>query len=394
MRIVINGAGVAGPALAYWLARAGHGVLLVERAPRLRTGGYVVDFWGAGYDVADKMGIVPELHAQGYQVGEVRIVDEDGRRRGGFSTRDIARLTGGRFTSLRRSDLAATIVRALPAGVELRFDDSIAGIVDDGRQVAVTFERGPACVADLVVGADGLHSRVRELVFGPEDRFEHFLRYHVAACEVAGYRPREELVYVSHSAPGLQLSRFSLRDDRTMFLFVFHDERLAAPVPSDDHARRETLATVFSKVGWEAPAILREMRRAPELYFDRVSQIRMPTWHRGRTVLLGDAAACVSLLAGEGTGLALAEAYLLAHELGTGDADPGPALQRWETRVRELVARKQRAAAGFAATFAPRTRAGLFIRDLGSRLLGVRWVADLAFGRTLGDEISLPPWKG
>lgn len=193
LRIVINGVGVAGPALAYWLNQSGHEVLLVESGPRLRTDGYIIDFWGLGYDIAERMGLVDEIRAPGYQVREVRYVDRHGRKRGGFDVDVFDRITKGRFTSVRRSDVSATLYRAIEGKVETLFGDSIAGIEDTRHCVRVSFDHASAREVDLVIGADGLHSRVRQLVFGPESDFEVSLGYHVAAFEVAGYRPRDEL---------------------------------------------------------------------------------------------------------------------------------------------------------------------------------------------------------
>lgn len=389
MRIAINGAGIAGPALAYWLRRSGHQVLLVEEAPRLRSGGYIVDFWGIGYDIAEKMGLIPRIRELGYQVRDVRFVDRRGRKRGGFSARVFDRTTGGRFTSLRRSDLAATICHALDAEVETIFGNSVTSIEDDGRSVLVGFAHGAPREVDVLIGADGLHSRVRELAFGPEARFEVSLGYHVAAFEVGGYRPRDELVYVSHGVPGRQISRFSMRDDRTLFLFVFRDEYLAAVNPSTESERKAVLKHVFADVGWEGPRILAAMESSGELYFDRVSQIRMDGWARGRTALIGDAAACVSLLAGEGTGLAMAEAYVLAGELHACGADHVAAFARYQDALMPFLRRKQQAAAKFASSFAPRSALGLAFRNLVTRLLGVPFVADFFIGRDLRDEIRL-----
>ena len=232
MRIIINGAGIAGPTLAYWLRQASHEVLLVEAAPQLRRDGYVIDFWGAGYDVAEKMGLLPRIRDLGYQVREVRFVDRHGRKRGGFSSEVFRRLLNGRFTTLRRSDLAATIYGALEGTVETIFGDSVASIEETGHGVRVRFDHASPREADLVVGADGLHSRVRRLVFGPDAGVEVSLGYHVAAFEVEGYRPRDELVYVSHGAPGRQISRWSMRDDKTLFLFVLRDEYLPRERPT------------------------------------------------------------------------------------------------------------------------------------------------------------------
>ena len=168
MRIIINGVGIAGPTLAYWLRKSGHEVLLVEAAPQLRTGGYVIDFWGVGYDIAEKMGLIPRVRELGYQVREVRFVDRNGHKCGGFPVDAFSRLTKGRFTSLRRSDLAVTIYQSLNGEVETLFGDSVSGVEDGGHCVRVSFDHAAPREADLVIGADGLHSRIRQLAFGPE----------------------------------------------------------------------------------------------------------------------------------------------------------------------------------------------------------------------------------
>jgi 2-polyprenyl-6-methoxyphenol hydroxylase-like FAD-dependent oxidoreductase len=353
LKIVINGVGVAGPTLAYWLHKSGHEVLLIEEAPQLRSGGYVIDFWGIGYDIAERMGLIPRIRELGYQVKEVRFVDSHSRKRGGFGTGVFMRMTSGRFTSLRRSDLAATIYQALPGKVETIFGDSVAAIAEEGDGVLVTFEHSAPQHVDLVIGADGLHSRVRQLAFGAEANFAVPLGYHVAAFEVEGYRPREELVYVSHSMPGRQVSRFSLRQDRTLFLFVFRNEYLPANHPVDDQERKAALHTIFADANWECPQILSAMQDVKGVYFDSVSQIRMNRWTSGHTALVGDAAACVSLLAGEGTGLAMAGAYVLAGELHSCGDDHRAAFARYEARMMPFLQRKQASAAKFARSFAP-----------------------------------------
>jgi 2-polyprenyl-6-methoxyphenol hydroxylase-like FAD-dependent oxidoreductase len=393
MRIAINGIGIAGPTLAYWLARSGHEVLLIEAAPQLRGGGYVIDFWGVGFDIAEKMGLIPRLLELGYQVEEVRFVDQHGRRRGGFSTEIFQRMTQGRFTSLRRSDLSATIYAALDRRVETLFNDSIAGIEEQGSGVCVSFDHASPRNFDLVIGADGLHSRVRELVFGPEKTFEKQLGYHAAAFEVKGYRPRDELVYLGHGVPGKQIFRFSMRDDRTLFLFVFLDRYLAGKSCTSNTGRKATIGSIFGDVEWECPRIFEAMADVEDIYFDCVSQIHMANWTKGRTALVGDAAACVSLLAGEGTGLAMAEAYVLAGELHRGDGNPATAFARYEALLMPFLARKQQAAAKFAPSFAPQTAFGIKFRNLATRLMRLPFVADLMFGQDLRDDIELPDYR-
>jgi 2-polyprenyl-6-methoxyphenol hydroxylase-like FAD-dependent oxidoreductase len=390
MEIAINCAGIAGPTLAYWLSEVGHDVLLVEQAPALRSGGYVIDFWGLGYDIAEKMALIPQIKALGYQVQEVRFVDAKGRESGGFQADVFERMTGGRFTSLRRSDLSATIFGALDGRCETRFGDSIAGLEERDDHVLVRFEAAAPREFDLVIGADGLHSRVRELAFGEESTYEFELGYHVGAFELEGYAPRDALVYVSHGLPGRQVSRFAMREIRTLILFMFRDEFLPESRPVDDAERKAALRQVFGDTGWECPQILDAMKRVEEIYFDRVSQIRMPCWTKGRTALLGDAAACVSLMAGEGTGLAMAEAYVLAGELERCGGDYAAAFARYETLLMPFLAQKQRSAAKFASAFAPKTALGLNVRNLVSRLLGIPAVADYFVGRDLRDNLELP----
>jgi 2-polyprenyl-6-methoxyphenol hydroxylase-like FAD-dependent oxidoreductase len=392
MRIIINGAGIAGPTLAYWLRQAGHVVLLVEAAPELRRGGYVLDFWGLGYDIAEKMGLLPRVRKLGYQVREVRFVDRHGRKCGGFPAHAVSRLTNGRVTTLRRSDLAATIYGALDGAVETIFGDSVASIEEAGACTRVGFDHAPPREADLVIGADGLHSRVRRLAFGPQAEFEVSLGYHVAAFQVEGYRPRDELVYVSHGVPGRQISRWSMRDDKTLFLFVFRDQYLTTDSPSTEQERKSVLTKVFADVGWECPRILAAMANVSSIYFDRVSQIRMDRWTKGRTALIGDAAACVSLMAGEGAGLAMAEAYVLAGELRICGSDYGTAFARYRERMMPFLRRKQESALKSASSFAPKTAFGITFRNLVTRLLQFPLLAEFLFGRELCGEIKLPDY--
>lgn len=394
MRIAINGAGVAGPTLAYWLMRYGHEPVLIEAAPRLRSGGYVIDFWGKGYDIAEKMGLVPRLRELGYQVGEWRLVDSKGRRIGGLNTNAfLEKSLNGRVTSLRRSDLARTIYETIENDVEIIFEDSIASIDEGGGGVNVTFDHAPPRDFDLVVGADGLHSRVRRLAFGPDGGREAFLGYHVAAFDLDGYRPRDELVYITHGVPGRMVSRFSMRGDRTLFLFVFHDEHLRDKHPADDAGRKAALRQVYADVGWEAPDILKRMDAADEIYFDRVSQIRMERWTSGRMALVGDAAACVSLLAGEGTGLAMTEAYVLAGELHRAGGDHATAFERYEQLLMPFLRRKQKSAADFAGAFAPRTAYGLAFRNFVTKLMRLPVLAEWLMGRDLRDDVDLPDYE-
>jgi 2-polyprenyl-6-methoxyphenol hydroxylase-like FAD-dependent oxidoreductase len=388
--VLISGAGIAGPTLAFWLHAAGFEPTLIETAPALRRGGYVIDFWGLGYDIAERMGLLPEIQRVGYHMREMRIVDHRGRRVAGFGTGVLSALTGGRFTTLARSELSRLLFAQIRGASEVIFDNEIVGLDERADGVTARFKRGGDRRFDLVVGADGLHSRVRKLVFGPQDQFEKQLGYAVAAFEAKGYKRRDEDVYVLYGRPGQMLGRGTLRDDRALFLFVFTNDR--GVLPPTRELQQQMLRDRYADAGWECQAVLDELPRADELYFDRVSQIRMPRWSRGRVALVGDAAFCVSLLAGQGSALAMISAYVLAGELARARDGYQEALDRYETLLRDFIASKQRAAERFASAFAPRTKLGLAFRNLMIRASAIPGLARMAVGRDITDKLQLPDY--
>jgi 2-polyprenyl-6-methoxyphenol hydroxylase-like FAD-dependent oxidoreductase len=392
MKVAIVGAGIAGPTLAYWLWRYGHEPTLIEKAPSLRTGGYVVDFWGGGYAVAERMGLTAELHATGYVVHDVRLVDRYSRKVGGFSADLFRRNVDGRFVTVPRGDLAAMIYRSIGHHVETLFGASVSAITQDASGVRVTLEHGQPRLFDLVIGAGGIHSPVRGLVFGPESRFETDLGYRVAAFKADGYQPRDELVYLAYNSPGRMVARFAMRGQKTLFLFVFSTDHMGGPDPQDLSEVKTTLGQVFGNAGWECPEILPSLDGASEVYFDRVSQIVMHHWSEGRVALIGDAAAAVSLLAGEGAGLAMVQAYVLAGELSRASADHCEAFRRYERQLRPIVEARQRSARGFASVFAPKTSLGLWTRNQASKLLNIPQLADWVVQREFRDDIALPEY--
>lgn len=392
LRVLISGAGIAGPTLAYWLARYGATPTIVERAPALRTGGYIIDFWGAGFEVAGRMGLVAELVRAGYMMEEVRAVDRTGRRVAGFPAAAFERATGGRYVSLPRGDLAAAIYRALGGSVETIFGDSVRRLEPRRDGVRVELASGAVREFDLVVGADGLHSRVRALAWGDEAQFERYMGIKVAAFETQGYRPRDELVYVMFTEVGQQVGRFSMRGDRTMFLFTFADPNGGGD--GDIAAQKATLRRRFGQSGWECARILDALDEAPDLYFDRVSQVRLEPggWAKDRVTLVGDAAWCVSLLAGQGSALAMTGAYVLAGELYRARGDYASAYRQYEARFAPFIRGKQDAARRFAGSFAPRSARSLWLRNRIMNLLAIPVVARLAVGREFADRIELPDY--
>jgi len=391
--VLISGAGIGGPTLAFWLKAAGFEPTLIEHAPALRAGGYVIDFWGLGYDIAERMGLADDIDRIGYHMREMRIVDDLGERVTGFGTKIFHELTGGRFVTLGRSDLSRLLFEKIKGTTEIIFGNEIVGLQEHTDCVQVQFKHAGERRFDLVIGADGLHSNVRRLVFGPEDRFEKQLGYMVAAFEVRRYRPRDEDVYVIYSKPGRMLGRFALHDDRTLFLFVFAADVDPLPAMLDLPAQKAMLRESFGEGTWERTRILAELDRTQDLYFDRVSQIRTNSWSRGRVALAGDAAFCVSLMAGQGSALAMTAAYVLAGELAKASGQHEVAFGKYEELLRAYIEMKQRGAERFAAAFAPKTRWGLFLRNQVIKAFAIPGLARLAFGRDLIDTLQLPDYR-
>jgi 2-polyprenyl-6-methoxyphenol hydroxylase-like FAD-dependent oxidoreductase len=387
---LISGAGIAGPAAAYWLNRAGWKTTIIEHAPRLREGGYVIDFWGLGYDLAERMGLSGQIEEAGYHVRELRVVGERGQRVAGFGTGVFNELTGRRFVTLARSDLSRMLVGAATPQTELLFGDEIIAIRGQGEDGAhVGLRSGAERHFDLIVGADGLRSGVRRLAFGPDAQFEKPLGYAVAAFEVRGYRPRDPDVYLIYGQPGRMLGRFTLHEDRTLFLFVFAFDGAVPETPGEQKA---LVSGLYRDGGWEVGQILEQLDQTDELYLDRVSQIIAPVWSKGRVALVGDAAFCVSLLAGQGSALAIIAAYVLAGELARAEGRIEVGLANYEARLRRYIETKQAGAVSFAGAFAPRTRFGLWFRNLVTQSLGIPGFARLVIGREIMDRLPLPDY--
>lgn len=391
MKIAINGAGVAGPTLAYWLKHYGHEPILFEKAPALRTGGYVIDFWGTGYDIADKMGIIPKMLEDAYIMERLRTVTAGGYTTSSLNVRRFMELNNGRYMSIARSDLAKSIYNTCD-GIETKFATSVTGFEDQDDKIQVQLSNGKTEDFDLLIGADGLHSHVRELAFGQQENFENHLGFYVAAFTLRNYQPRDELTYLSHTVPGKQVSRISLRNNETLFLFIFA-KNLVSKQPANEAEEKAMLRDVYGDMGWETKAILSRMSEVENIYFDRISQIKMPNWTKGRVALLGDAAACASLLAGEGTGLAMTEAYVLAGELHRANGDYRQAFQAYQTRLHPLLLEKQNAALKFAGFFAPKNWLSLIVRDTMTNVASLPILGQMMLGSMFNDNFELPNYE-
>jgi 2-polyprenyl-6-methoxyphenol hydroxylase-like FAD-dependent oxidoreductase len=351
MNVLISGGGIAGLTLAFWLNRLGQRPTVVERSPWLRDDGYMIDFFGPGYDVAEKMGLLADLQSLHHRIPRVVIVDAAGRERAAVRTDALRKLLDWRHFNFMRGELERLLHTTVADHVPVRFGASVASFDQDERQVHVRFADGTSGDFDLLVGADGLHSHVRQLAFGDESQFTRFLGYYTAAFilgEPLG--PRD--AFTTLSARERQVSIYPIPVDRTATFLIHKAHRVLEHISPD--VAREELQTAYGDLGWVVPELLQRAQDVPDLYFDSVSQVVMPSWSAGRLTLVGDACGCVSLVAGQGASMAMAGAYILARELASGD-DVAAALARYERLVRLVVEQKQRAGKRFARWVVPDT---------------------------------------
>jgi 2-polyprenyl-6-methoxyphenol hydroxylase-like FAD-dependent oxidoreductase len=384
---------VAGQALAYWLRRFGFTPVVVERAPAPRDGGQAVDLRGAAIEVARRTGILDAARAARTDTRGMSYVNSAGKR--------LASLNGAfgvidpEDVEIVRGDLVSILHEAARNDVEYVFDDSVSSLTDAADGVTVTFERSAPRTFGLVVGADGLHSRVRDLAFGPESRFISHLGLYLCVFTIPNDLELDhwQLIYVT---PGKSVTVTSARENReARAIFFFGSEPLEVDY-RDRGQQQKLLATAFAGEGWEVPRLVTAMRDAPDFYFDPVSQVRMDSWSAGRVTLVGDAGYCPSPLSGQGSSLALVGAYVLACELRAADGDHQDAFAHYQQRMQDFVSRNQQIAIGNAKRFIPTSRRAIWLQNQSIRALpympGKNWILSLATKgvKEAANAITLP----
>ena len=362
--ILISGASIAGPAAAFWLTRYGMNVTVVEKTESLRGGGYPIDIRGSAVEVVKRMGLYERLKLSHVDTRTLEFVDQQGERIAMMAPEDIAGGERGSDIEIRRGDLAAALYEATRDRVTYKFSDSIEKLDEKDDGVEVPFVSGDVEKYDIVIGADGLHSNVRSLVFGPEHQFERYLGFCFAGFTMAnsfglahgGTNYTVLGKWAGIFAPGTT--------DRVFGLLVFRYPESPFKTPISDHDKRDLTARMFREdKNWHVPLLVDEMLKADDLFFDAVSQIRMPAWSSGRVVLTGDAAHATSFLSGQGSSCALVSAYLLAGELAS-RASYQEAFAAYERVARPFIEGNQDLVSEGRTTMMPKTQEELDARNL------------------------------
>lgn len=392
--VLISGGSIAGPAFAFWLARHGFRPTIVERGAAPRPGGQAVDLRGASRKAVERMNLLDQIKAVRLKERGMAYVDDRDRRRAEI---DVDMFDGAGPVAdieILRGDLAEILINASVPDTEYVYDDTITSMTEHEGGVTVTFERTETREFDLVVGADGLHSTVRRLQFGPEEQFVRPLGSYTSFFTVPLPDDLDGWALM-HAIPGGRLAM--LRPDRdpheAKAILSFRSEPFAYD-RRDIEAQKKIIRDRFTDTGWRMPEILQALDTSEDFFFEAIAQVKMQSWSRGRVVLLGDAAYCGSPLSGHGTAMALVGAYILAGELALADGDHEVAFARYADEMREHVKAGQQLPPGSIKLMSPMTRPGIWLRDLYADLM-TKWPLRMITAKMMpaGDEMELKEYQ-
>ncbi|MFE9579188.1 FAD-dependent monooxygenase [Nocardia sp. NPDC006044] len=368
MTVLISGASIAGPTLAFWLNRYGFAVTIVERAPALRDGGQAIDVLGAGTEVIRKMGLLRQVHEFSTGKRGTSYVDATGKARASMSSEVFNGVGAGGDCEIQRGDLARVLYEATRDDAGYLFGDSIIGLTEDEKGVHVTFSHAEPRTFDLVIGADGVHSHTRRLVFGPESDYLRHMGYYISIYTTPNLLALDHWEQ-DYNLPGKIAGSYSARENnRAKAVFAFESEPIDYDYRNVEQQKR-IVADTFAGAGWQVPRLLEHLTAADDFYFDAMAQIHMDDWSKGRVALVGDAGYCAAPLSGQGTNLALVGAYVLAGELAAARGDHTVAFPRYRKELLPLVNACQAFAEGVGKWYAPPTKWMIRLRNLNVRLL-------------------------
>ncbi|MEU5261207.1 FAD-dependent monooxygenase [Amycolatopsis sp. NPDC021455] len=367
MRILVSGASIAGPVLAYWLTRYGFDVTVVERAPALRkTGGHAVDLFRPAMEITERMGVLPRVEALATGTTRMTLYREGARRPVRVDLAKIFQATSDRHVEVMRDDLSEIYYDAGRDDVEYLFGDSVTAISPDGE---VTFEHAPPRRFDVVVGADGLHSNVRRLVFGEEAGLTKFIGAYLAVLSLPDPLGLDGET-VMHLGPGRTTGIYSARHlDEARAVFLFRRDQELDYHHRDVPRQKQLLRAAFAGLHPQVDGWLAELDGPGPFYFDSITQLRLDTWSRGRVTLVGDAGYCPGPAVGGSTSLAVLGAYVLAGELAAAGGDHERAFAAYEREMGELVRQSRAFAAGAARSLIPASRMGVWALARGGQLV-------------------------
>lgn len=381
MRVLISGGGIAGLTLAYWLRQYNILPTVIEQANSTRRDGYAIDFYGAGYDVAERMGMLNQLRQQQIPIDAISYVGKSGKP---IATLDISlmqRIMHNRYMALMHWTLEEALYEAIGDDVEVQYGRSLTAVEPGPDEVVVTYNDGAEETFDILIGADGVHSNTRRLVFGSEEQYRRFLGYCYASYALPD-RYGIGRAWKNYAEPGCLASAYCSNNDGEIITFFMYKTADDEYIPREQ--RLPHLRQAFANTGWITPLLLDNAPDPNAIFMDSVTQIQMPTWHCGRVVLVGDACGCPTLLSGQGVSMAMRGAYLLAqslHEM----RDYENAFLHYEQYVRPHVEQRQKNARDFARLFAPASTfevlvqhmvLKLFLRDSFTGLLRKQFGAD------------------
>ncbi|WP_426071063.1 FAD-dependent monooxygenase [Janthinobacterium sp. DSP2-3-3] len=388
-KILVTGASIAGPTLAFWLSRLGMEVTVVERAPEFRDGGQTIDVRGAGKLVAQRMGLESAIRSRSTHEDGIRFVDAQDRTQAEFGIGAFGGNGPVAELEILRGELAKLLIEHSRQAVNYRFGDSIAALEELPHGVNVRFEQGGEEMFDLVIGAEGVGSHTRTLVFGDEVKRRSFNLY--TAYFTIPRAPGDARQMRWFNAPGglsVCLRPDNLGTTRALLSFQEAPSAYEKLSPAE---QKTLLKEKFGALKWETPRILASLDDAPDLYFDQISQVKMARWSKGRIALVGDAAYCASPISGMGTSLGMCGAYVLAGELGRHDTHT-QAFAAYESIMRPYVDQAQSMPSFAPRLASPHTRAGIALGHAMLRMSNVPIVKSVLakFLTPKADAISLP----
>ena len=386
-KILISGAGISGLTLAWWLKKYGFKPTIIDKAPSRRLGGYIINFWGLGYDVLEKMNFIGEAKQYHIDLKKFMFVNRHGKKIGAINISKLRKIIDFRHFNFLRSDLEEILYNAIKDTIDIHFNKSIQKMKETNEKVDVLFDDGDTDSYDLVIGADGIHSNTRKFLFGSENNYEHFLGYSVASYTIDDFLDNEKMFYM-YGVPNKQAGIYSILNNKLVTLFFWKSKRENYH-SLDILTKKQILIDEFKNIGWITNDLLDKMKETADFYLDSINQIKLEQWYKGRVVLVGDACQCVSLVTGQGSALGMAGSYILAGELNCSRKDYRKAFENYQNKLYPEVIRKQKMAQRFIKSLVPKRKTSIWFNNKISNLMLVPVISKWFIKKFLMENVEL-----